>query len=341
MSSTAYLLGAGASYACPKSGAERPPLTDDVLATAAAKGLLTSHRYPALWKSLENYLGRTLTDPADVPCLNVECFLSVLADQFEALAASLKTKRFHRERSEALQLALYQCSLGETMLLLYELLGAYKEPGECYLRLAQSCSRGDSAILTLNYDRLLEMAFDEQRIPYHYAGLRLGPTGTAIVKLHGSVTWLNSINGRIRIGDARDPLCVVKQRAWSNRFHLEDLVVQPPTSVEELAALPDGPYEPALIPPVGGHKDYGKVLDYDPIWRAAASVLSSAERLVIIGCSLRDEDLRLSKLVSRHARSLSWVIVSPSHDEIAAQIEKLAPTCCIEATFEAWCGVES
>ncbi|MFC6904362.1 hypothetical protein [Halalkalicoccus tibetensis] len=60
----------------------------------------------------------------------------------------------------------------------------------------------------------------------------------------------------------------------------------------------DHMYEPAVIPPIGGKKDYEKVRAYPPVWRAAKSYIDISTELIVIGSRISSHDSRLINAVN-------------------------------------------
>lgn len=147
----------------------------------------------------------------------------------------------------------------------------------------------DIALITFNYDLLLEAALERAGVPYDYwLGDNLVEFAVPLLKLHGSINWATCREcGRVRPVALREFL---KGRSANER----DLFVNLGSELQRYArcdcehqmkVLP-GP--PLLVPPTWEKGAREKSLQ--TVWAAAAKELSRADHIVIVGYSLPETD---------------------------------------------------
>ena len=82
--------------------------------------------------------------------------------------------------------------------------------------------------------------------------------------------------------------------------------------------------EPAIVPPLAGHKDYEKIKDYTRIWSFAETILKESTELVIIGCSIRPEDIKFNELLLTSLNQrISITVVDRNPDYVIDNLRKL------------------
>ena len=92
--------------------------------------------------------------------------------------------------------------------------------------------------------------------------------------------------------------------------------------------------EPAIIPPLAGYKDYDKIQDYSGIWTFAESMLREATELVIIGCSIRAEDVKFNELLKKAVgQKASITIVDKTPDKVVSNLERIVANPIVDKTF--------
>lgn len=163
-----------------------------------------------------------------------------------------------------------------------------------YDRLATKLG-SDDAIISLNYDTLLDSALVQQGWNPK-TGYRLGGgkrkvewepdvqgnnshlAGLALLKLHGSINWFvrGTYSGLSRVFSSK------------------------PVLVSGLRRNEIGGHIRQIVPPI-----YGKIFEHghwQRLWTEAFQELCEAEIFVLIGCSLIDTDFHLRALISRVAK---------------------------------------
>lgn len=311
-----YLLGAGASYGYDPSlpSLLRPPLTKDFFVKGVEWGILTEERYPALVRRLKtehSWQGTNQQDDLEKIHIDIEPFLAKIGREFE------------EGKPDA------QAVLGEAAYYILDLLKRYHISGQnrydCYRRLALSYLDTPYYVVTLNYDLLLESAASAVGLNYCYSE-PVPPKTIPIAKIHGSISWLNQVGKALAFETLRpgDTPAVAKH-IYSNTFKVEPPIVLPFQAAVNLTDYDivragNDYYEPILIPPQGEFKDYDKFDMIKTVWGWAQRIMRFADELVIIGCSLRNEDAELWKLISSLKPGTKITLVNPHAEELAKRI---------------------
>lgn len=172
--------------------------------------------------------------------------------------------------------------------------------------------------VTLNYDNAVECAIDEQFLYAWDPGRWVTtsdilddlppPTGTVrdrpaptfrLLKLHGSLSWFWS----------PDDVAGTTLQRWVNpgRFGAPE----PEDEAERRRILPGR--EPFIVPPAAVKSGYFQNLIARELWSRAFNVLSTAERIILVGYSLPPGDLTLAGMISDAAlgRDVTFEIVNP------------------------------
>lgn len=145
------------------------------------------------------------------------------------------------------------------------------------------------SVITFNYDIAVDVAlFREEMGPdYVLEKAPMGRNQVQLMKLHGSLNWASEVeNKRIR------PLHPCQYFAeYSPRFPGEDSKLKLPVShlkeyFSKKGCVVDP--EPVIVPPTWNKADYHTALSN--VWAAAATHLSEAEYVFIIGYSLPETD---------------------------------------------------
>jgi hypothetical protein len=347
-----YLLGAGASYGYDEylSSDERPPLSTEFFTKGIILNIFTeTGKYSRLWGSLKDYLSNIGKNPNDISNFNVdiECFLNWLAKMNAANLSKLKDQVSMDESQFKLGYNI-QCALGEIFYFVFELLRhyslSYKARFDCYRRLALHYSESKYSVLTLNYDTLFEAAIlSVYGYGYYYKPPRPYPKSIPIAKLHGSINWLNPYGGGIAYGGIEDDsfnriVCAI----YSNEVFVARMIfLQIPAlreiGVKELIRSGTDYDEPALIPPLANYKDYEKVTAYKEIWEFGKYLLSDATELIVIGCSIRDEDAKLLDLLKSSTENMTVTIVDKNPQMIQSRLEKVLKKPKFSQQFNSFC----
>lgn len=310
---TVYVLGAGCSknYENPDAplGLE-PPLDRDFF-EMAAKVLLQHDRIPDRFKTLvlgtrslyhfqstqiSDILEEWLTSP-----MSLESTFTFVDIETENEGAS--GQFFRKARQELVKLV---------RLTFYRALEG--PPCPLHSKLATNIQQNDT-VISYNYDILADNALfldnkmneNNYLVPFwrtFYRGDWLSPrkpiSNIRLIKLHGSLNWLSC-------GRCNSLLCFLGEKTPEDySSSLPTLVNCPHCGSNEL--------EYVLIPPIL-HKSYD-LPSMKLLWKTAENVLSSADRIVVIGYSLPPTDFR-SELLFRLAlgkKKVAIDIVNPDRD---------------------------
>lgn len=297
-----YLLGAGASkgYTESKSEQLRPPGSWEVFLRGRDLGLLDKEILPDLYDSLQEYIGtdEPIEDlPPSTLKFDIEDFLSGLANKYN--------KNYYSDESDK-----YHSALGQSFYFIYELFRHYQmfysPRNDNYQRLALHYFDKPYQVISLNYDTLFETAIQRVGLSTHY-GLpsQHHPNAVKIAKIHGSINWRVRFHG-IEVGNMHK-LSNIAGLLFSNII-TGDAVQFGVLPVDATAKIDYRDYVrssydfgvPAIIPPVAGHKRYERFDEYKQIHEFARNIIHRADKLVIIGCSLRPEDVTLFDLLDNH-----------------------------------------
>jgi len=307
-----YLLGAGASYGYDTTlpSISVPPLTNEFFSKGVKWEILTESRYPSLINRLKleyRWEGTNQKDDLAKIQIDIEPFLAKLGREFE----------------EGKPYA--QGVLGETAYFILDLLKRYAITGrnsfDCYRHLALSYLNTPFYVITLNYDVLLESAANAVGLSYSY-GEPVPPQSIPIAKPHGSISWLNPIGHGIALGGLKSGDTTTAARyIYSNVIKTARPVMLPVQNVVALRDLDivrsgNDYYEPIIVPPQGEFKDYRKFSLIEEVWRWAQEMINFADEIVIVGCSLRQEDSRLWNLITSLRANANVTIVNPSAEEL-------------------------
>lgn len=338
-----FLLGAGASHGYDEKlpQEQRPPLTDYLFVAGARSGILTTQRYPNLCRHVkEKKSGVNFNDPETLK-MNVEDFLSSLVKEFNDLLVirqPFPNNEWHEEVGSI------QTALGECFYCIYELLSTYSaayQPNlNCYHRLALYCKKKKCAVITLNYDILLEAALEHEGVSYHYLpSMASQLPRLPFAKLHGSINWANFTGGSIAYANTNgDPFYTITRSIYSNIFDLASIKIGVPIGNRTNLVRSGTDYdEPALIPPFGQDKPLGKVRIYAPVWAFAETLLHEASELTIVGCAIRETDTQLCKLLAKALdRQIQMTIVSKHPDYILTRLKDVMKNVDVKNQFKSF-----
>ncbi|MFH0964821.1 MAG: hypothetical protein V2A58_12530 [Planctomycetota bacterium] len=191
--------------------------------------------------------------------------------------------------------------------------GLYTVPDPPYEAFCRSITGGktnsrapslDHAVITMNYDVVLDDAMQHLGIPVSYGlSSEKYPTGFPVLKLHGSHNWAfctQCSKGAKRIVHVVPPSPLPPGHAYVDQS--SGLRVSYPMVTQTLAKTKcpicstAGTLSPAVIPPTWSKMptQYG----FDQVWRKAIDVISNASQLVIIGYSMPPTDTFISYLLA-------------------------------------------
>lgn len=207
--------------------------------------------------------------------------------------------------------------LGEASFLIWEQFRAYsfryRASFDNYQRLALYHLNEPYNIVSLNYDTIFELAAMQSGLNIQYSGtpkmypFGIGPSRIInIAKVHGSINWFNLYSRGIALGGIDKGYSLLHR--ISNVFHTNHVDMEPPIivnppalaqfDINDMLMSGNQYYEPIIVPPIGKYKDYEKVKFFNTNWEDAGNMISSANELIIIGISLREQDNRLRNLLA-------------------------------------------
>jgi hypothetical protein len=157
--------------------------------------------------------------------------------------------------------------------------------GKLAAGISAAIDRGvDVSILTFNYDLVMEMALQTERLGYAYglAGEQPRPHKRVIplLKLHGSVNW-NWCDQCKMVYDART------FRHSYSRFEQRFVAASHPAEVHASCSYVPSP-TPVIVPPSWDKSRYQGSLR--AVWEQAATALGAADEIFVIGYSLPEAD---------------------------------------------------
>jgi len=323
-----YIFGAGASYGYDESLPKElwPPLTTEFFSKGTKLGIFSEEDFPDLFTTLKEYLKNE--NLSEQGC-DIEKFLQYLADNFISTKPQ-KSDDFKRVQQ-------LQSALSQSFYFIYQLFRHYAffytPKFDSYRRIAFYYNNCKYGVITLNYDILFELALRSVNLNYHYFVGPHYPKSVPVVKVHGSINWINSCKGGIVYENTgKNIFQTVTQSIYSNKFWLSPMVVLPLDGVKDISYtdfVRSGlDYdEPALIPPLANYKDYKKIERYKEIWQFAESILQETSELIVIGCSIRKEDIKFRDLIKDTLKNdIPITIVSPEHKNVMEELKCLGKT---------------
>jgi hypothetical protein len=330
MANTAYIFGAGASYAC----SSKTPLIMNFFSRAKDVGYLCDEMRADVTAKLVNDIA--LDEAALLKGTpDLETVFSLVAMNGEM--RSLLNQEVVEGAAE-FDAAFLQHRLES---FIYELLMTVTEPelkgkGDLYDKLLKKVDQ-DDCFMTFNYDLQLDRAFERtlQWSPetgYGFKFRKILRTDESwhvpsdkevepkLLKLHGSLNWLYS-NGYIH----RPPSTLDFDKKYVGEHYLAEPLYRFPggTAFGMQSSVPDNGIEIILqlniVPPtlrkqLSGGSETGPLRD---AWTHAYQALSRAERIVAIGYSLPPTDfhaewlLRTSVQKNEHAK-IDLIVVNPN-----------------------------
>jgi hypothetical protein len=218
-------------------------------------------------------------------------------------------------------------------------------PDDWLLRLVLDWARREAAIITFNYDLLIErvmlgslrligslsdlygMALTERRPPG--AGLRYGASPPAwraptLFKLHGSTNW-----GYGGIDSPPNELVTLldKDVTWPSTEASD-------SDVERRRKYLFSGLEPLIVPPAGSKTDFYRNRALRAQWMNVAGLLQHTRRLTIIGFSFPPTDLQVRQLVATSIRRPLIEVVDPQPKVVQTVREMTDPAISIESYIE-------
>lgn len=364
----AYLIGAGASYGhrIRNDGDDDcddfpsifcPPTSCNIFIRAAKLGMLTKDSYPFLYEAIQTYL--EIDSPLEEIWtewlrFDIEEFLVwVIEDYDRSDRWSFRNTNFSGQQIGASE-AVRGGPIGGTYDFLYDFFRFYSclySPQfycDNYQRLIQSLEDETAFFISMNYDTLLEQAIMAKGYKVVYDPITNYPGDPMLVlKPHGSVNWLypnlmgstksvfqQSLQTDNVVGNVRQEVKVLSieeiRSLSSGRL---------PPLREPFLSLSNASFIPAMIPPFGDKKEKQQ-FGLSWCWDAAAHYLSLADELVIIGCSLRKQDVALRDLLKDNLADDVKVEIAagPDSDDIKDNLERWLrnPSCETHGYFEGY-----
>lgn len=323
------VLGAGASYGYDDSLslANAPPRTLALLSAPAAVQLLELPRYAALRSAWEEYLASAGRVPGSI---DAEVFFEHLASRLTAAAPSQAGSGSGNESRKALDL---QEALGGLWYFFFELFKSYLPvgmgPTNNYARLARSFKANPFLIVSLNYDPLLEASILASGGSYYYPWLT-EVRGIPILKVHGSVTWLNDARGFVswRMSTREKTVRAVMRLPYTNRMKMRPLKVIRVEQYRQIGfdeLVHDGANFdiPGLLPPIGNTKDYEQLNIYQVVWRAVDRAFNEATEIVFVGTSLREQDTAICDALALNLRAETPITIVGNYDVVKSRLDRL------------------
>jgi hypothetical protein len=180
-------------------------------------------------------------------------------------------------------------------------------------RWARTVSEQD-AVLTFNYDTLVERALVQESKAWNHGTGRDGDTGVAIFKLHGSIDWIvahrseplskcdllfekkNANRSDGRTGHVEDDCRLWRCRTPEQlRKWIEGRDLQSPTA----GASP----RIVGIAGLGPYKELHQIPGLGPIWARGMRALYEADRAIVVGFSMSDFDAMAQMQFAEVARA--------------------------------------
>lgn len=330
--SKCYILGAGAShgYADLKND-DRPPTTREVFIKGDQLRIFSEENFPDLFSLLKEFLNNNLS--------NLECDIEVFLQKYLIEFYENVKGQAINDRVEKIQSGLSQC-----FYFIYELfrqyLIRYSPAFDNYKRLSLHYFDCNYSVITLNYDVLFEAALQTSGLGFHYFSGSHFPKSVPLAKIHGSINWINPCQGGIaRSNLGKKDFFQIIGPIFSNKINQQKMMVLNLNQIKNISYndfVRSGiDYdEPAIIPPFTCYKDYSKVSAYEHVWEFARQMLINSSELIIIGCSLRQDDLKLRELLKNKVqKNVKITIVSPETEKIRNKVQELFPNSNIDAEF--------
>ncbi len=166
--------------------------------------------------------------------------------------------------------------------------GSNKEP---YNSLAKFLKRHNAAIITFNYDTLLEQELDDLKVEYDYkinfSNINSQTSGRKFYKLHGSLNWWSCRNCltkfRHNTTDFETYLSLIDTDAMHWKIKLDCCVQQD--------------LFPIIIPPT--MLKYAQDIDLIRLWMEASDDIAKSQTIIIIGYSFPKEDINAINLFKK------------------------------------------
>jgi hypothetical protein len=263
-----FVLGAGASKACGL------PLASELLAHVFQNDDLRYRN--RLIEFIQYVYPRFDARWGNYP--NIEEFLSLVE---VVLTFNEKVKSKHKFETPEIR-KLRDDLLKAIAALLYRDGAAARVKGSPIFHFAEQLNRSD-AVITFNWDLLLERALVELKIDWRYDRNEKDQRKLTLLKPHGSIDWFD----RNEIEFKRGLTSLLMADVGAIRVYP---YFGPPQSRRRVL--------PVIIPPISSKK--WKYKEFDGLWRQTWHYLRHADEIYLLGFSLPPEDLHI-RFVMRSA----------------------------------------
>lgn len=202
-----------------------------------------------------------------------------------------------------------------------------------YTKLA-NCLRDKDAIITLNWDNLLEQALTSCGIKIGY--LRPTPKRVSVFKLHGSIDWLELSEDLAAFHvNTCEP---IGYNVYKARFDAWREIVGPISPHYTMSVGKELFLTPLMVPPVLAKSFKGRL--FGQIWRSAASAMKQSAKVYVIGYSLPLTDWHMVALLRNSLDSVdppTMTVIGPSPEAWERYVKMIGDKCDIafyKARFE-------
>ena len=164
--------------------------------------------------------------------------------------------------------------------------------------------KDDPIVITFNYDVGLDFAMVHNQIPVDY-GIG-GDRKANLIKLHGSINWgqcdeckkieIRKFQSGI-VEYIRDDRCIISEEM--DRYHCAD------PGCSHSKAGPCFRVRPFIVPPTWSKKVHADTLS--GLWQQAASALSNAQNIFVVGYSMPETDAFFRHLFALSTMNVSWL----------------------------------
>lgn len=171
-----------------------------------------------------------------------------------------------------------------------------------YTGFVNFCKENQISILTTNWDTVVEILFDRQRIPFQTAIEGKAKNSIQLCKLHGSINWFKcNCCGELQIAANKD---IAK--------HLLDDKPEICSKCHNEARVGQIVLQPEIITPTMLKTLNSKL--FRDIWATAAGELKNANRIIFIGYSLPLADFEIRYFLRKHIKKEAKidVVLAPS-----------------------------
>lgn len=173
-----------------------------------------------------------------------------------------------------------------------------KSKSKTYGSFVNYCEKNNVAVLTTNWDTVLEILFRKQKIAFHtqFEGDR--KDNINILKLHGSINWFKCNRcGRYHVA----------QDTKIANYLFEDNGQEACKMCGAIANEDQILLQPEIITPTMLKTLNNKI--FREIWSEAASALNSADKIIFIGYSLPLADFEVRYLLKKHISNTAKIDV--------------------------------